>query len=130
VLRRPSFYLDFVQRALPASHPGQTRSDLAERSNRAVALLTAMLDGLFGMPDLPPEVARQKRGARSAAWMAVAALHRIAGRHPMAASSLGRAFLVHPPTATGALARAGAGHWAPVRATWQSPRSRGLESAS
>lgn len=130
VLLRPSFYLDFAQRALPASRAGQTRSDLAERSDRAVALLTATLDGLFRMPDLPPVVARQKRRAWSAAWIAVAALHRLAGRHPLAATSLGRAFLVHPPTATGALARAGAGHWAPVRATWQSARSRGLESAS
>jgi len=120
ILLRPSFYLDFAQRALPMLPAGEPGTGRTERADRAAALLSKVLAGLFQMPDLPHDVAKHKRGAWSALWVATGALHGLVGRRPLVAVSLARAFLSHPPTVTGALARASTGRWLSARSLWQS----------
>jgi len=118
VLVRPSFYLDFAERALPLA---RSERHPAARSDRAIALLTDVLTKLLQMPNLPPEVARRRRRAWSALWVAAAALQNAAGRRPLMMSSLARALLVHPATAAAALVRAGTAQGAGARPAWSRP---------
>ncbi len=121
VLVRPSFYLDLAERALPLSRAGERQPQPAARSDRAIGFLTDVLARLFEMPNLPPEVARRRRHAWSALWVAAAALQNAAGRRPLVVSNLARALHVHPATAAAALVRAGAAHAAEARPAWNQP---------
>ena len=121
VLSHPSFYLDLALRTLPVTD--QTWDALTRRSGQAAVLLISALRGLLQMSDLPADVARRKREAWSALWLAVCGLQWLGRRYPAAATSLARAFLSDPMTATAALARASTGRWTSIPAAWQPARS-------
>jgi GT2 family glycosyltransferase len=123
VIVKPTFYLGLTEivlgfAGLMAPEEHATRRNPAVGRDAATGQIRKVLDALFRMPDLPAAIARRRRPAWAAFYVARAMLCVLDRRWPHALIALWSALVSEPLSTALALGRGARGHWQGVRETF------------